>query len=289
MPLALAGLAAGLAANVLLGPLGLGLLQWRVGPNALNQTYGADAVSLLLVVPAALAAGWLWSRGHRLAAPVTFGVGLATLYYAMAEVLGPDYLRYPGNNERFFLLFLALIILSWTTAARAWVSLDRQPPQLSRRLRRAFGTVLVLAAGVIGSAWLVQLLELAMTGTLSSPADALAYADSPSAFWTIRVVDLGFLVPISLWTGMGLWRGHATATRLSFGVASFLTLQAASVLAMGAVMLWRGDPTANATLIVVLTPITLALAALTARLLATYANLRPPATAKARHDLATAA
>ena len=150
MPLALAGLAAGLAANVLLGPLGLGLLQWRVGPNALNQTYGADAVSLLLVVPAALAAGWLWSKGHRLAAPVAFGVGLATLYYAMAEVLGPDYLRYPGNNERFFLLFLALIILSWTTAARAWVSLDRQPPQLSRRLSRAFGTVLVLAAGVIG-------------------------------------------------------------------------------------------------------------------------------------------
>jgi hypothetical protein len=289
MPLALVGLAAGLGTNVLLGPLGLGLLQWRVSPNALNQTYGADAVSLLLVVPAALAAAWLWRAGYRLAAPVAFGAGLATLYYAIAEVLGPDYLRYAGNNERFSLLFLALIILSWTTAARAWVSLDPQPPQLSRRLGRGLGTVLLLAAGVIGSAWLAQLLDLAVTGTLSAPADALAYADSPSAFWTIRVVDLGFLLPISLWTGVGLWRGSSSATRATFGVASFLTLQAASVLAMGAAMLWRQDPTANPVLIVVLTPITLALVALTARLLATYATLGRPVTTQPRETLVTTA
>ena len=63
-------LAVALSANVLLGPLGVGLLVWRVSANGLNQTYGADAVSLLLVVPAALAAAWLWRVGHRLAAPL---------------------------------------------------------------------------------------------------------------------------------------------------------------------------------------------------------------------------
>jgi hypothetical protein len=288
MPLALVALAVGLTANVLLGPLGLGLLQWRVSSNALNQTYGADAVSLLLVVPAALAAARLWSTGHRLAAPLALGVGLATLYYAVAEVLGPDYLRYSGNNERFFLLFLALIILSWPTAVRAWTALDPRPPQPSRRLARGFGTVLLLAAGAIGYAWLAQLVDLAAIGALSAPADALAYAESPSAFWTIRIVDLGFIVPISVWTGIGLWRGRATATKASFGVASFLTLQAASVLAMGAVMLWRQDPTANPALVVALTPITLALAALTARLLATYAGPRQPQPATAARDLAAA-
>lgn len=63
MIIALVLLAAGLAANVLLGPLGLGLIEWRVSVNGLNQTYGADAASLLLVVPAALAAAWRW-RGR---------------------------------------------------------------------------------------------------------------------------------------------------------------------------------------------------------------------------------
>ena len=274
MPLALVALAVGLIANVLLGPLVLGLLHWRVSSNALNQTYGADAVSLVLVAPAALVAAWLWTRRHRLAAPLTLGVALATLYYAVAEVLGADYLRYSGHNERFFLLFLALIILSWTTAVRAWTVLDPQPPQPSRRLACAFGTVLLLAAGAIGSAWLAQLVDLAASGALSAPADALAYAESPSAFWTIRIVDLGFIVPLSVWTGIGLWRGRAAAIKASFGVAGFLTLQSASVLAMGVIMLWRQDPTANPALLLALTPITLALAALTVGVLATYAGSR---------------
>jgi hypothetical protein len=142
-------LAVALAANVLLGPLGLGLIQWRVSANGLNQTYGADGACLVLVVPAALAAAWLWRRRHRLAAPLALGVGLATLYYAIAEVLGGDYLRYPGNNERFFLLFLALIIPSWTVAARAWAALDVAPPPPPRWLVRGFGLVLLLAVGLI--------------------------------------------------------------------------------------------------------------------------------------------
>lgn len=59
MPLALLLLATLLGANVLLGPLGLGLIQWHVSTNGLSQTFGADGASLALVMPAALAAAWL--------------------------------------------------------------------------------------------------------------------------------------------------------------------------------------------------------------------------------------
>jgi hypothetical protein len=287
MPFALIALAIALVANVLLGPLGFGMLQWRVSANALNQTYGADAVSLLLVVPAALAAAWMWKARQRLAAPLTLGVGLATLYYAIAEVLGADYLQYAGNNERFFLLFLAVIVLSWTSVARAWVALDRQPPPLSLRFRRSVATVLLVGSAAIAYAWLAQLVDLAATGALSAPGDAQAYRESPSAFWTVRIVDLGFIVPISTWTAIGLWQGRASALKVSFGIVTFLTLQAASVMAMGAVMLWRQDPTATPTLLVVLAPVTLALAGLTARLLAIYAG-RQASRTKLPADLAAA-
>jgi hypothetical protein len=266
-------LAIALAANVLLGPLGLGWIVWRVSANGLNQTYGADAASLLLVVPAALTAAWLWWRGHRLAAPLALGVGLATLYYAVAEILGPDYIRYQGNNERFGLLFLALVVLSWMTAARAWTALDPAPPAPSVWLARAFATVLVLGGALIGFAWLAQLVTIARTGTVDA-----AYLDAPSAFWTIRIVDLGFIVPLCFITGVGLWRGQATARKAAYGVAAFMTMQAAAVLAMGSVMLWRHDPTASPALVYALTPITLALAAGTVALLRSYVGGSPAST-----------
>jgi hypothetical protein len=273
MPGMLVLLAVALSANVLLGPLGVGLLVWRVSASGLNQTYGADAASFLLVVPATLAAAWLWRVGHRLAAPLALGVGLATLYYAIAETLGGDYLRYPGDNERFFLLFLALIILSWTVAVRAWSALDAEPPVPARWLLRAFGTLSILAGALLGLAWTAQLVPIAVTGVVGPE-----YLDSPSAFWTIRIVDLGFITPISLWTGVGLWRGRAAAIKVAYGLASFLTLQGAAVLAMGLVMLWRADPTASPAFVCVLAPIAVGTAVLTVRLLASYAGGRRPLT-----------
>jgi hypothetical protein len=260
-------LAAASVAAAVLGPLGAGLIQWHVSANLLNQTYGADAAQLLLVTPAAIAAAWLWRRQQRLAAPLVLGVGLATLYYAVASALGPDYTRYAGNNERFFLVFLALIVLGWTTALRAWTALDAAPPRPAPWLARGFGAVLVAGGALIGAAWMAQLIGIAATGAVGPE-----YAESPSAFWTVRIVDLGFIVPVCLATGVGLWRGSATAIKAAYGVAAFMMLQAAAVLAMGAVMLWRQDPTASPALIYALAPLTLALAALTARLLASYAK-----------------
>ncbi len=270
MPVVLFVLAAASAVAVVLGPLGLGLIQWRVSANLLNQTYGADAAQLLLVTPAAVAAAWLWWRGRRLAAPLALGVGLATLYYAVASVLGPDYTRYAGNNERFFLLFLALIVLSWTTAARAWAALDAVPPRPSLWLVRGFGAVLVAGAALIGAAWMVQLVGIAATGAVGPE-----YVESPSAFWTVRIIDLGFIVPVCVAAGVGLWRGNAAAIKAAYGVAAFLTLQAAAVVAMGVVMLWRRDPTASPALVYALAPLALALATLTARMLSSYASGRP--------------
>jgi hypothetical protein len=271
MPIALFVLALCLAANVVLGPLGMGLIQWRVSPIGLNQTLGIDAALFVLGVPLTLAAAWMWRIGHRFAPPLALGSSLCVLYYAIAETMGPDYIRYPGNNERFFPLVLALIILSWTIAFRAWSTLDSHPPVPPTWLRRALAVVLALGGLALGWAWMAQLVDIAVTGSLSE-----AYLDAPSAFWIVRIVDLGFLVPLMLATSVGLWRSHPTAIKAAYGLTTFLTLQAAAVLAMAAVMAWRQDPTATPELALVLTPLSLALGVLTALLLASYAR-RPTA------------
>jgi hypothetical protein len=271
MPFALVLLAICLAANVLLGPLGIGAIQWHVSAIGINQTYGADAVSLVLVAPAALSAAVLWRARNRMAAPLALGVGLVTLYYAVAETLGGDYVRYPGNSERFFLLFLALIILSWIIAARAWSSLDREPPRPSLWLSRLFAFLLMLVAVLLGISWTAQLVPIALTSTVGPE-----YLDSPSAFWTIRIVDLGFIVPVAIWTGYGLWQGVGAAIKAAYAMASFLTMQGASVFAMGLVMLWRQDPTASPAFFFALTPTVVAMAVLTVKLLASYSRVGPP-------------
>jgi hypothetical protein len=270
MILMLALLALALIANVLLGPIGLGAIEWRVSANLLNQTYGADAATLVLTAPTALAAAWLWWRRQRLAGPLALGAGLAALYYGVAELLGPDYIRYAGNNERYALLFLAVIILSWLVVARAWAALDPVPPRPPAWLARSLAIVLVLGAALIGIAWLAQLLGIALTGAVTQE-----YLEAPSAFWTIRIVDLGFVVPICLGVGVGFWRGNATARKAAYGVVAFMVLQATSVLAMGSVMLWRDDPTASPSLVYALVPITLALATCALALLRSYASDPP--------------
>jgi hypothetical protein len=153
--------------------------------------------------------------------------------------------------------------------------LDPAPPRPPRALERGFAAVLVLGATLIGVAWTLQILSITVTGVVGPE-----YTDSPSAFWTIRIVDLGFLVPICGATGIGLWRGRTTALKATYGVAAFMTLQAASVLAMGGVMLWHRDPTASPVLVYALAPITAALAACTIALLSSYVGNARTSTAR---------
>jgi hypothetical protein len=274
--LALLALAVTLATATTLGPLGLGAIVWRVSANGLNQTLGADLAALALVAPASVAAAVLWWRGHPLAPPIAFGVGLATLYYALASVLGADYVQYPGDNERFFLVFLALIVLAWTVAAAGWSAMEPDPSRASRATLRVAAVVLLAGAGLIGVAWLQQLTTIATTGGLSQPADAQAYREAPTAFWLVRIVDLGFIVPLAAWTAFGLWRERPVAVKAASGVLAFMTLQAAAVLAMGLIMLVRGDPTASRAFVVVLTPITAALTVMTLAVLRPMGGRRTP-------------
>jgi hypothetical protein len=267
---ALAALAAALGAAAILGPLGFGAIGWRISANSLNQTYGADGAALLLLAPTSLLAAWLTWRRRPVAAPLAFGIGLASLYYGVASVLGADYVQYAGNNERFFLLFLAIIVLSWTVGLWGWSTMDVDPPRPGRFMARATAVVFVLGGLAISAAWLVQLATIATNGALSQASEIQAYAESPSAFWLVRIVDLGFIVPLAVWTGIGLWRGTSSATRAASGIAAFMTLQASAVLAMGTIMLLRNDPTATPGLVIVLAPITIAIAALTVRLLLAY-------------------
>ena len=255
-------LSAGVAAISLLGPLVLKTIDYRTAETGLNQLKGADLASLALVAPAAAAAGGLWLRRHPLAPIVSLAPAAYSVYIYAQAILGEDYARYEGNNEQFFPLHLGLIVLGGTLALRSWSAIEADAlPLPSERLRRTaaytlIGSGLFLALGL-------HLPQLVAVWRGDPPAEA---RDAPAAFWVVKTMDLGLVLPVALATGAGLLRRSRTALKAAYALSGGFALLGASVTAMAVVMQANDDPSVSPVFTAGFGVITLAFAALTWRL-----------------------
>ena len=138
----LIGIALGLGAVALLGPLATDVIDYHVTETLRNQTIGLDAVSFLLVAPLSFLAAILVTRGRRAGAALALGVGAYTSYMFIQYVVGPEYERLPGNNELLFPLYLSLFTLGWLVFVGAWRALEPGERSSSRR-DRLLGTIVL--------------------------------------------------------------------------------------------------------------------------------------------------
>ena len=236
-------LAVAMAATPFLGPLGLGLMEYRTSPTTLNQLLGSDAAMLFVGAPIVLVAAALFRRGHPAAPFLTVGVAGYVLYTYAQVIIGQEYLRLPGNVERFFPLLLGVFILAEAALVMAWRAMPPQP-QLSHGVRRMSGLVLIAVA-----AFLVLGLHLrSVVIAWSDPDRLVEYVSSPTPFWLVKLMDLGIVVPVALATGVGLLRGASWANRAAYVVLTGYTCLAISVATMGLIMYDNGDPGASLSL-----------------------------------------
>ncbi len=239
---ALLGLAGGLAAVALLGPLATGVIEYRVTESLRNQTIGLDAASLVIVVPLAVAAAVLVVRhqvaGYALALPV----GAYTTYMFLQYILGPDYSGLPGNNERLFPLSLALFAGGWIVSLAAWsrIGPTDTPPTAERRDRLIGRVILPLLALLT----FVRYVPALADATSASPQEE-SYLAGPTFFWIIATVDLGVFLPITVGTCVGLVRGSGWAQKALFLTAGWFGLVGVAVSAMAIAMQINDDPTAS--------------------------------------------
>lgn len=235
---ALVLLAAGLVANSVLGPLFTGVMDYHYGESMTNQGIGLDAVAMFVVAPVALFAAWLVHR-ERLAGPVlAFLPGAFAAYMAPQYVIGPDYLGLPGNNEQFFLLHLHLFLVGIAVVLLAWQHVDRMhllPDTRASDRRRTW--VLLGAAAFIMLRWLPLLPQL-LTGTPTDPA----FADNPTAFMLIAMLDLAIVVPATLTAAFGLWAGAVWGRAATYAMIGFYAVVPLSVAAMAVAMVVNSDP-----------------------------------------------
>jgi hypothetical protein len=258
LALVLTALGLGLAAAPLLGPWGLGAMEYRTSPTTLNQLLGSDAAALFVAAPLCLVAAYLVDRGRLAGPPLAAGIGVYALYTYFQVIVGQEYLRLPGNVERFFPLLLAIFTLAGAALVLAWGRLPEDLPRPTRRLERLAGWVLL---GL--SAFLLLGLHLrSMVTAWTDPQSLTEYASAPTPFWLVKLMDLGIVVPVAIATGIGLLHGHRWARRVLYPLLTGYTLLSVSVSAMAVVMLTRDDPDSSLALTAGFGLFTLALLAL---------------------------
>jgi hypothetical protein len=237
----LVALACGVAVSAVLGPLVLGALQYRTSPTTLNQLTGSDAAGLLVVAPLALVAGVLTLRRSPAGPLLALGPGGYVVYTFAQVVIGQEYLRLPGNVERFFPLLLAVFLLGEAVVVLAWGAVPADLPVPSRRLERTGGAALILVAVFLVFGQHLRPMLIAW----QEPESLTEYASSPTPFWMVKLMDLGIVVPAALATGIGVLRSAAWARRAMYALLTGYTCLAISVSAMAVIMLLHDDPDAS--------------------------------------------
>jgi hypothetical protein len=259
----LVALGAIVGTTALLGPWGLDVIHYRTSPTTLNQVIGGDAAAFLVVAPVTVAVGILALRRHPAAPVLALAPSLFVTYTYTQLIVGEEYLRRPGNNERFFPLLLAGFVLAGAIAVTAWRSAvpDELAP-MSRRLGRTMAVVLgVVAVYLVVGLHLPSLVDAWRDHPLRTE-----YVSSPTPFWLVKLMDLGILVPVAAVATVGLWRGAAWAAKPAYAIIGGYTLLAASVAGMGIQMYANSDPDSSLTTVAAFVTFTLAFAALSVTL-----------------------
>lgn len=238
--LILLGIGAALVA--VLGPLVAGVIEYHASEGAVNQIVGGDVAGLVLVAPVSIIAGVLVWRGH-LAGPVlALGTAVYGLYMYSQLALGNDISLYPGNSERFFLLYLGMFVLAGAIAIASWKAIGASElPAIPKRLDRFFGWfVLVIAFFLVVGLHLPGLVDAWANQPTSSE-----YLADPVVFWLVKFMDLALVVPALAAVGIGVLRGAAWVEKAKYAAAGWVALLGSSVAGMAIVMQVTGDPAAT--------------------------------------------
>ena len=121
-------------------------MRYRTSPTTLDQLLGSDAAALVVIAPLGITAALLVRRRHAGGALLASGVGAFALYTYTQVIIGQEYLRLPGNVERFFPLLLTVFLLAEATVVLAWRAVPADLPVPSRHLTRLAGVVLLVLA-----------------------------------------------------------------------------------------------------------------------------------------------
>ena len=212
--------------GVVLGPLGLGTVQFHMNRNSIVQYQGSE-VGVLLVTIGLFISAWLWRSNSHLAAAIALGLALFMIYTMVTVVMGQEYQQFPeGNAEKFFLLYAAITALSAVLALLGLNALFDSSLQVGPRWMTVTKWTLGVQAGLFAMLWLGQITNVYRNGFTTE------LAETRLLFWLVKYLDLGFMIPATFLTVVLLHYHQPLAGILVLGLSGFITAMLVTIAAM---------------------------------------------------------
>lgn len=226
-----------------LGPLGLGMIQYRTSQSGIWQAMGVDIVNLILIVPLLVIGGSLLLFHRDSTAKYFLILTPVTLFSLALEAgAGQEWSLYPGNAERYAWLYIVEIIVALVLLVGSLPLFSKQDaPQFGRRGLRVYVAFVSLLLVLFTLMWVQELVQVSTTGNTASGS----YANSPVAFWMVRFMDLGISIPLGFLGMYLLLSRPQQAYPLVLLFFGFFVTMGTSVTSMGAVMVLNHDPEAQ--------------------------------------------
>jgi len=197
-----------------------GIYAWNSLP-VVSEGVGWDLVTLLLAVPGALLAAVGVARGSFRATLVALGFLVYFLYqyaeYAMFWAIGP---LYPLH------VLLAALSISAIAVLVARLDLARVPERFGPRFpRRAVAGLGVFMVVVLAGLWLPTVWKVVVGGQVQGYLNG-------GVTLVVPAFDLGFLVPLGVFTAVAAWRRLPAGYVLATTVVVKAATMAAAIAAM---------------------------------------------------------
>lgn len=223
-----------------MGPMAKGEIIYKTHPIIINQVIAQDAVNAFVMAPLLLIAAlglilkWKQSKYFLSLAP------LYMIYFAISYGLGWEWMAptYWGNSEAWFFHYLFILISSLLILLYCFrVFPSKARFQFKKSHLMVYSTLCTLFLILFGMMWTKEVFEVIQTGTSRS------YDLSPTAFWLVRLFDLGFSIPLGLVSVYLLWISPAKAFAIQMLFFGFFVTMSIVVNAMSLVMYINEDPT----------------------------------------------
>ena len=222
------------------GPLFLQHIKYKTAKIINNQLAGQDIVNIFLLSPILIVGGVALFFKKRISKYLLITTPLYLIYFVLSYTIGWEWSspKYSGNSELYtfhflFILISSLIILLY--------SLSIFPKNVESTFKRkgliVYSVLFSLFLLVFASMWIKEVEEVMSTGTTR------AYDIAPTAFWVIRIFDLGFSIPLGFISVYLLWARPNTSYAIQFMFYGFFLTMIIAVNAMGIIMLVNNDPT----------------------------------------------
>lgn len=221
------------------GPLFQGSIQYRTHPDVENQVVAQDAVNMFFLAPLLVIGGWGLLQRKRYARYFLISTPLFLFYFAISYMIGWEWMApdYTGNSHLWFFHFLFVLVSALLIML---YSLHIFPAKTKARFGktglRVYSVVFSVFLALFAAMWCKEIFQVFTTGSTRG------YAISPTAFWLVRTLDLGFCVPLGFISIYLLWTRLESTLAIQMLFYGFFVTMSVVVNAMALMMYLRHDP-----------------------------------------------